>query len=228
MCIILTQGRDNNKHIIIRWMLLNRNAVFNGLSTFYEKVYKNMGAGNDRRVKYTRMMLRESLVDLLYERDISKVTVKQICERADINRATFYAHYANPYDLFEKIGNELFDNLHSYLQEFPETALGALPVSTVEKILLYIKENQKLCKHLLSERGDVNFQKRIMNLVSQSSVSHSLMKELFLKPEKEYIPAFIVNGCIGAIQEWMEDDFKKSPRDMAELLLQAIEALAGL
>jgi len=47
----------------------------------------------DRRVKYTRMVLKESFINLLEKKDISQITIKEICEDADINRATFYAHY---------------------------------------------------------------------------------------------------------------------------------------
>lgn len=55
----------------------------------------------DRRVKFTKMFLKESLIDLLEEKSIFKITIKEICEKADINRATFYAHYSDQYNLLE-------------------------------------------------------------------------------------------------------------------------------
>ena len=56
----------------------------------------------DRRVKYTKMVLKESLIDLLSKKDISCITIKQICEEADINRATFYTHYSDQFDLLRQ------------------------------------------------------------------------------------------------------------------------------
>ena len=53
----------------------------------------------DRRVRYTKMVIRESFLDLLQTKDISQISIKEICEKADINRATFYSHYQDPYDL---------------------------------------------------------------------------------------------------------------------------------
>lgn len=56
----------------------------------------------DRRKRYTRKVLKESLISLLKDKPISSVTVKEICELADINRSTFYTHYNDQFDLLEK------------------------------------------------------------------------------------------------------------------------------
>lgn len=57
----------------------------------------------DRRVKYTKMILRQSLIEVLKEKPISRLTIKELCERADINRATFYSHYSDQFDLLKQI-----------------------------------------------------------------------------------------------------------------------------
>ena len=50
---------------------------------------------SDRRVKYTKMVLRNALIKLLETKPISRITIKEICEEADINRTTYYAHYTD-------------------------------------------------------------------------------------------------------------------------------------
>lgn len=65
----------------------------------------------DRRVKYTLLALRGSLLELMREKDVSRITVKELCERADVNRGTFYAHYASPADLLEQIEQELLEKV---------------------------------------------------------------------------------------------------------------------
>jgi AcrR family transcriptional regulator len=60
----------------------------------------------DRRVKYTKKVLKESLVEILEKKNIDKITIKEICEKADINRSTFYTHYYDQYDLLHQIENE--------------------------------------------------------------------------------------------------------------------------
>ena len=60
----------------------------------------------DRRIKYTKKVIKESFFQLLEEKDITKVTVSELCEKADINRATFYRYYIDIFDLLEKIKEE--------------------------------------------------------------------------------------------------------------------------
>ena len=57
----------------------------------------------DRRVRYTKMVLKNSFVQLLNEKSFDKITVKELCERADVNRGTFYVHYKDQQDLLHQI-----------------------------------------------------------------------------------------------------------------------------
>lgn len=75
---------------------------------------------SDRRVKYTQRVLKESLLEILKERPIERVTVKEICDRADINRSTFYVHYGSPQELLDSIKNELYDEIKAKKKDFTD------------------------------------------------------------------------------------------------------------
>ena len=60
----------------------------------------------NRKTRYTKMVLQNSLFELMEKKPIEKITIKELCENADINRTTFYAHYSDQYDLLAKIENE--------------------------------------------------------------------------------------------------------------------------
>ncbi len=66
---------------------------------------------SDRRIQYTKKAIKESFLKLLNQHHIEKISVKALCIDADINRATFYRHYKDIYDLFEDIKKELFDEI---------------------------------------------------------------------------------------------------------------------
>ena len=57
----------------------------------------------DHRIRLTKLLLREAFLDLLVEKPVAKITVKELCEQANVNRATFYAHYRDLFDLHEEI-----------------------------------------------------------------------------------------------------------------------------
>jgi AcrR family transcriptional regulator len=59
-----------------------------------------------RKTRYTRKALRDSLVELMKDKPITKITIKELCENADVNRTTFYAHYRDQYDLLQQIEEE--------------------------------------------------------------------------------------------------------------------------
>ena len=68
----------------------------------------------DRRVLRTRKMLLEGLTDLLKEKDIKDISVKELADYADINRCTFYLHYKDVYDMLEKIEIEFVDDFNCF------------------------------------------------------------------------------------------------------------------
>ena len=69
---------------------------------------------NDPRVRYTRMIMQTAFLELLRQKPVSKITVCEICEKAEINHNTFYKHYHDCYDLLDKLKEDAlarFDEL---------------------------------------------------------------------------------------------------------------------
>jgi AcrR family transcriptional regulator len=125
----------------------------------------------DRRVKYTGLLLKESLITLMQTNHISKVSVKMLCDAADINRSTFYAHYADQYDLLLKLEQEVVTNLKEYINMHMMAEQSELTVQILKQVLEYASENADLFKVLLSENSDAEFQRDIMSLAQQKIIS---------------------------------------------------------
>lgn len=82
---------------------------------------KNFGRkmmSTDRRIKYTKMVLRQALLEILQEKSIDQVTVKEICERADVNRSTFYVHYGSPQELLGSIQQQMYEEIYKRKKDF--------------------------------------------------------------------------------------------------------------
>ncbi|MBS4539433.1 TetR/AcrR family transcriptional regulator [Clostridium sp. D2Q-11] len=182
----------------------------------------------DRRIKYTKMVLKESFITLLENKDISQITIKEICNDADINRSTFYSHYSDQYDLLKKIENELLDNFNIYLTEFDQKSNNMDVILVTEKIFEYLKENARLFKLLLSERGDFNFQKQIMMLVYHNIINEITDNNKITKEDAEYVYAFTITGCVGIVQKWFDEGMKKTPYSMAEMVVKLTMGLINV
>ena len=173
----------------------------------------------DRRVKYTKMVIKESFVALLKEKPVSKITIKEICEGADVNRATFYAHYADQYDLLRKIEEELIFDVHQYITG---DCISPSPATKdmLTKIFSYIRKNAEICRVLLGDHGDNYFQEMLTQLVRQQFISEWTAQKSVSQDDAEYIYTFILTGCVGVIKKWLSQGMQKSDESFAELIIR--------
>lgn len=170
----------------------------------------------DRRVKYTKMVLRNALIELLSEKPISKITVKAICEKADVNRSTFYTHYTDQYDLLQNLKDELFDNIKTHITSHNFRGKDEDLYLITYNVMLYIKDNQKICTLLFGENGDMKFQKRVFSIL-QSPFYNGL--DIVLGERKtEYVFSYVISGSLGLIQNWLKNNLEEPPEDIARLI----------
>lgn len=167
----------------------------------------------NRRVKYTKMMLRQSLLKLMETQAINKITVTDICALADINRGTFYAHYADPYDLLTQIEEELYQKI----QKSYERSLGGKTTSSLfSDIFVVIAENEDLCRILFGDQGDKEFIRRIVSIGHERSVEEwkALLRDV-PGSQLEALYIFNANGIAGVIENWVNTGMKEIPMEMA-------------
>ena len=86
----------------------------------------------DRRVRRTRARLEQAMLELLREKDARSITVRELTERADVNRGTFYAHYKDVFDLLDQMEQALFQRLTQLLSSYSTQDLqnGLTPLLT--------------------------------------------------------------------------------------------------
>ena len=112
-------------------------------------------SGTDRRVRKTKSQLRLALMELLVEKSAKNISVRELAERADINRGTFYIHYRDVGDLLQRLEDEMADHAfhekilaiagNAYIQEF----CSALWVPIARLDYLFFRDN-----HMASSAQD--------------------------------------------------------------------------
>lgn len=170
----------------------------------------------DRRVKYTKAMLRQSLLNLMRERPVSKISVKELCEKADINRGTFYAHYTDQYDLLRQIEDELTQEIMSSVQA--EVEVGDI-TEMLTSIFRTIEGNHELCSVLFSEYGDKEFIRGMLNIVKAESIKgwHEALPDAS-ESALELMYEFCANGSVAIIQYWLASGMRESPEKITEFI----------
>lgn len=187
-----------------------------------------MNTKNNQRTRLSKILLKNALMDLLSEKgSVTKISVRELCERADLNRSTFYAHYSEPKELLEEVEAELLDATREHLQKIgAENDIGAHRY--LLSFLIYIKENDKPFRTLLIDAGDPEFrskfmQQSIIQFVENLNIS-------FPKDQEQYIYSYILNGSTGVIIQWMRSDYSIDENALVDLLFfinqSALEDLA--
>ena len=176
----------------------------------------------NQRTRLTKRLLRESLLGLLEEKPVERITVKELCERAELNRSTFYAYYQDVVQLYYEMGNELVDALLDYVRD-----MGADRVQT-EPMLAYIRERREMFALLI-----YNGQFMDMNAPLQRRVFEETIRYIWpagaemsvAGPEWKYILQYMFMGGSGLIHRWVRDGCDMEPAELAALLGGLTETL---
>lgn len=172
----------------------------------------------DRRILRTKRLLTDALVSLLKVKSIQNISVKELCDTADINRSTFYLHYKDIYDMMQQIENDILEQFEQLFTHHRLKDMYSDPYDLLHDIFLLTLEYSELFQTLLSPNGDISFLMEIKYLFRNRYL------EIFLSSTQEkdttkleYSYSFIVNGCLGLIERWVNSGQKETPEEMAAL-----------
>ncbi len=184
-----------------------------------------MNKNLDKRIIKTRKLIQSALTQLMKEKGFDKITVKDITEKAFINRATFYLHYKDKYDLLEQSENSMLEEIELLKQGIRKTYHGNfIPIANpnniipfLTKLYEYISDNSEFMKVILGPNGDLSFQLKlkssIENFILENAESNKNINDSNL-PIK-YLTVMASSCQLGVIQNWLEDGMKESPKELA-------------
>ena len=171
----------------------------------------------DRRVRRTKKLLTQALTQLLQEKQINEITVKELTDLADMNRGTFYLYYKDIFDMLEKIEDGLFEALEEivFLHEHDDVSQQTKPI--LLDLFRFIEDNQEMCRVLLSPHGDMNFLHRLNEVVREKCLQMWPNKEDKNDATFEYHYSFVVYGCVGVFRAWLNSECQEAAEKMAEM-----------
>lgn len=171
----------------------------------------------DRRVRKTRALLLQGLIQLMEEKDIKDISVKELADLADINRGTFYLHYNDVFDMLEKIEEELFLEFNEILnRNLKEDFIVNTPNAILLDLFTFLARNRDLARVMIGPHGDLAFVNHLKSLV-RDRLAHLFAASKNNNQYYEYIYAYIVAGCIGVIESWLADSQPCPPEEVAAL-----------
>lgn len=170
----------------------------------------------DNRVRYTKVVLQQALLKILQSKNIDKVTIKELCQQAQVNRGTFYLHYATPNDLLREIEEQFIaENMAMFSPYFDK----GYETSYMAALFAGILKNRDVCRIIMGKNGNPRFLERIQQMV-RPYVVDGWCREFpkYRREDLDYIYDFIFAGSMRLILSWIEDDQGLSTDELANRL----------
>ena len=178
----------------------------------------------NQRIAISRRLLKESLLRLLKEKEIDKITISELCRDACVNRSTFYRYYEIPQDVLTDIQKDLYYKIRKDVP-MPKTVDG-IKIS-MEKLFRSIDENKNMLRLLILNNSDTDFANFISDIYME--IWHDcgqipILKEL--KPEEiQLLMFYCTGGSYSVLRSWLMGDIRGSAQEMADYVWELLSRM---
>ena len=196
------------------------------------------GVREDRRVRRTRRMLREALLSLIVEKGYDQVTVQDVLDRADLSRATFYAHFRDKDDLLVSGFAELRETLREAMAAFArgESEHSGQGRAATHALFAHVTEHRGLYRALVGSRAGTlvlrHVRAELVGLAREHFADVIARRRMVPAVPVEVIAEHAVGALLGVLTWWLDDATPYSTEQIAAMLERlttpALEAGLGL
>ena len=155
----------------------------------------------DRRIKRTKMLLQNALVDLMLEKAVGKISVKELTQKADVNRSTFYLHYLDIYDMLEQMENEFVETIQGFFHDFFTPLPTSMPLTLFVNISEWLEQDKEYYVKLLRGSASGYIFEELESRIRDEFLT--LLYLIFLDEESLDLRTrvnFTVSGTVGVLR----------------------------
>ncbi|WP_186564557.1 TetR/AcrR family transcriptional regulator [Lawsonibacter celer] len=179
----------------------------------------------NQRVMLTKRLIRESLIRLMVQESVHKISIRMLCEDAGVNRSTFYKYYGSQYDVLAEVEAEFIAGIQDTLEDGDNSSASSARKLNI--ICAYIEQNISLVKLLIDNNITQDFPTRLFRLPQIRATIADRLAGRYDSESQDYIYAFLINGCYQLIQEWLKREDRKPFTQVALLMQELIDRICG-
>ena len=173
----------------------------------------------DRRIRRTKKVLTEALIDILKNKNIENVTISELAKKADITRATFYQYYRDPVEMLEIMQKGIACDL----QKIVERTEGGDARGFFSMLFEYFYEDSVKAEILsFSINNKTGYEKMGYYIHNKYMLR---WKDKFIDEslkQYEYYRYYIVFGCIAVVENWVKGGMKETPEEMTNIAISLL------
>ncbi len=173
---------------------------------------------NDHRARVTRLLIRKAFAQLLRQKPIQAISVRELCALAGINRSTFYAHYTDLYALLADLEDEMLEDFKQSLEPLLNAAgEGLTPLKATTGVMRCLQDNMDLCAVMLGPYGDKEFTAKVIDIGRERCIeTYAAFFPAASHRELEFFYIFVSAGCIALLEKWLADGMSLSVEELAQ------------
>ena len=169
----------------------------------------------NRRVRMTKRLLKDALLELMQKQDLANISVTAICEAADVNRSTFYNYYKDPAALLREAEQDFLDRIPTPPDVMDRQNQDALLAATAE-FFDFIQDNKRTIRTLFSGSSGSGFAERLVDHLLCNGYVY--VDESTDELTDRFKCLYIAYGAAGMLREWVSADSSVSSEKLAEMM----------
>lgn len=184
-----------------------------------EERRENVNRTGNSRHQETEFKIQKALLALLEQKTLRTITVRELCETAQINKATFYRHYQDVYELAEKTERRIHAGMMELLDAERKRSLTE-PVGQRElaDVIRYIGEHTVFYLEFLKTGYDTFLDKGFMNLWEKTIRQQFQAMGVTSERRMQYYYRFYQAGVRTTVLHWLETGRQESPEELAQII----------
>lgn len=181
------------------------------------KEFEMEKTATDRRTERTKAKILEALLELSKEKRINEISIRELTERAQIHRNTFYIHYTDVYGILDDLENHMCTVAAEVTEQFTPHQLRENASEVLEIIFSYLKERKEYCMLMMENRTRISVGQKVLEAVFEkylTAFEDSCDRQAFAFQVQF---RYCTSGVIGIVLYWIERGCIESPKEMAEI-----------
>lgn len=187
-------------------------------------------AACDPRIARSRQALRTALIQLIEERGLDGFSVNDLCQRAGLNRGTFYNHFHDKEQLLVTFEDEVLAGLSEFPARMKQLEIADLvhyrlhkePLPALVDMFSYLRAESEFLHAIVGPGGDVRFGPRLREVACEGFV-RSLLHERYQHDETPFLGyyiAYFAGAHLSVIIHWIQTGMKETPEEMAQIAMR--------
>lgn len=176
----------------------------------------------DKRSRKTKTLLNDILITLLKNKSFDRITVTEICQIADVNRATYYYYFTDPYHQMACIRQAFFEEIKKKMTDQPSPSPHVAPVEKVVEVCRHYQKNRDIYLAIITVTPHREYIAQLKDILLETITQNLLAEGISASDEvMEKLSAFLLAGCDYLFQLWLQDNNSLfSPEDCAEMMMK--------